>query len=271
MNGMGYQDWAKRAFLNVESLLSSELCGFNNFVAEENVRTAFVKGLILSRPDAAPRVGTEEDAAWSTNPCANSHGQQIVAAGRKLQHDVAIYPDPSDPTDAGFRCEVKWLKGAKAIDVCSDIWKLALSRGTSPDGAAMRTYLLIGGTPKGFSDTLSTLGKNDLPLAWRAYGGSVPSPRKLRLERIAHHGPGSATHKGLLQLLSFGDKKKPHCRTPPDCWNAIRATVRAAWTPTLPGVSHWRAVLWELHTHGIGTKVKPMNWQPWLSSLGLNC
>lgn len=250
MNGLDYQQWMRRAFLNVEAVLATELCAQTSYLNEEYLRTALVKGLVMSEPSHAGRVTTEEDAVWSSNPCVNAATCSEMAGGRPIQHDVSIAKEATDPNDKGLRCEVKWLKSAKAIDVAMDLWKLALSRGSAPENSSLRTYLLIGGVPDAFGDTLATLEGSSFPLRRQQYGQRAPAPTLIDFAAAVAGGASTTGHRALQALLSWGSKPK-HCRTPPTCRVALRAFVRAWWRAQTPAVPHWRVVLWELHAHGL--------------------
>ncbi len=245
MNAQQFQEWIGNAFLFVEAALATEIATISRtFLNEEYVRSALAKGLILTNTGEAYRVATEEDAVWSGNSCfANAAS---LPAGRPIQHDVAVRPDPAK--DAGMVCEVKWLKQPKPLEVAIDIWKLALSRGTTPELGAMRTYLLLGGTQDALSSTLGTLRANHFNLRWSPQGRATvkPAPTTLQLNRALAGAAKSSGRKGWEKLISFGK----HFRSCPPTWSSLRASLRQRWLRTV-GQCSWRAVLWELDHWGV--------------------
>ena len=106
-------DWIVRAFLQVEGVLASEIATRSGkFISEDYVRSAMLRGLMLSEPKMAHRVRAEMQAPWSGNPEWSD-----ASAGnnrRPRQHDVGVEPEGND---AGLVCEVKWLKQAKTKEV----------------------------------------------------------------------------------------------------------------------------------------------------------
>jgi hypothetical protein len=261
----------RRAFLNVEGALASELCGTHRFPTEETVRSALVKGLVVAEPGQSHRVRTETAAAWGGGNCANATHAPRAAGGRGIQHDVSIDADLNDLNDSGLVCEVKWLKSVNTAKIATDIWKLALSRSTATEGQALRTYLLVGGDPKSVSGVLNSLSEHHFTLRRRSYGGAPPAPTHCALQTALNLGVTLLPHKALVELLSWKNEKTgKHCRMPPACLSRMRLTARASWTTDAPKVPHWRAVLWEMDGRGID-RTLTVNWAPWIASLALTC
>jgi hypothetical protein len=63
-------EWIERAFLQVEAALTSEIATYaGEYLSEDYVRSAMLRGLILTNPKQAGRVEAEMEAAtWSNNP-----------------------------------------------------------------------------------------------------------------------------------------------------------------------------------------------------------
>src|SRR5690348_5455201 len=102
MDAGDFQDWMYRAFLFVEAALAHEMATPSRAcMTEDYFRSALMRGLANSMPNAAMRVGGEENAPWAGNACWNDCGES--AGGRPIQHDVVIQPEG---TDSGLLCEV---------------------------------------------------------------------------------------------------------------------------------------------------------------------
>lgn len=267
MNAGGYKSWIERAFLSVEGALASELATPGRLgMTEDYIRGALVRGLLITHPNEAHRVTREQDAKWTGNACFHNPAHK-PGAGRSIQHDVAIRPSDAD---VGLVCEVKWLSQAQSRNVAADIWKLALSRSVSPEGAALRTYLLLGGESKIFSSVLTALRSVGLNLRWSAAGrgGNIPRPSTLSLQGSLSH---SLSRNAWASLVGWGSQ--PHYRSSPETWASLRASVRSRWWRTIPvdsGMVGWRMVLWELDHRGISSDSQ-VNWPPIYSDIPHSC
>jgi hypothetical protein len=263
-----YQEWMEKAFLVVEAALSMELATPSRVcMTEDYFRSALVRGLSYSEPSRAGLIATEEDATWTGQNCWQNAGHGAPGQGRPIQHDVAVRPNQDD---AGLICEVKWLKQAKAVEVGKDIWKLALSRSTTAEGTALRTYLLLGGESDPFSRTLSSLRGNRVDLRWsRAgrQGGQLPGPRPVPLLPFLQTTLG---RKALSSLLSWGTRPNRHHREPPACWATMMIALRNVWGRRVPGGVAWRAALWELHHWGAPNNSQ-MDWPTIRNTFPFTC
>jgi len=247
MNAGEYLGWMKQAFLSVEGAMATELATAGRIgMTEDYLRGALLRGLLVSMPHHAAHVTREHMASWSGSPCIRN--KKHVPSGRPIQHDVAVMQNNDD---AGLVCEVKWLVQAQAARVAKDIWKLAISRTVEPEGSALRTYLLLAGESKAFSDTLTALRKVHINLRWSAAGpgNGVPKPTNLSLDKSLAY-PLSC--KPCEELITWGEGK--HHRELPNTWASLRSSMRARWWRTVPssagGSIGWRLVLWELHHWG---------------------
>jgi hypothetical protein len=244
MSPTDYQHWMEKAFLYVEAALGQELATPSRVcMTEDYFRSALVRGMAASRPDLAHRIKTEEDALWTGNSCWQCHSTQ--GQRRPIQHDVAVMPNGNDN---GLLCEVKWLKAANASAIGRDVWKLILSRGTTAELQAKRTYLLIGGERRPLSATLATLRASHIDLRWSnaGRGAGPPASRELSAESYLASALGD---RELKYVLGWGTNPR-HVREPPASWASLRITRRFdPWVRTIDGVG-WRAVLFEIHHHG---------------------
>lgn len=241
-----------------EGALASELCTSSRLsITEDYLRSAIMRGLILSNPAHGDRVAREYSVSWNNNPCIRDQNH-TPGSGRPLQHDVAIQPNDDD---AGAFCELKWLTQANSKSVASDIWKLALSRSTEAEGSAARSYLLVGGLSHAFSGALSHLRGGHLNLRWSAAGGggNTPAPTTLALKRSF---TTSLSSKALFNLTGWGNNPT-HYRSPPAVWASLRASVRARWYRTVStpnGSVGWRLILWELDHRSVGNR-QTIDWE----------
>lgn len=268
MQGSKYQRWFQRASQNVEAALGAELSTpSRNIITEDYVRAAFMRGFALTYPDGASRVQRESNVSWTAAGCVGGHS--IAGSGRPLQHDVGLSGDPEDPNDNGAILELKWLTSAGVSAVAQDIWKLAISRGTSPEGSATRSYLALGGDMRAISNTLSGLSNLGLALRWSPAGrGSAwPRPSSINLSKAIDTPIGS---DALKRLLARGD----HFRSPPACWAELRASLRARWFRSVgefmgSSALAWRFLVWEFDHRNIGDTT--LDWDMLLPSKGIVC
>jgi hypothetical protein len=243
MNGSDYRDWMLRAFWATQGRLLSDISRKFSYVSEEKVRMAFMEGLVLAEPSEAHRVKEEEDVPWSTALCWHDplHGG-ATGPGRRIQHDVWI--DPERESEPALACELKWLKQRKPLEIEKDVWKLALSRGTTSEQGALRTYLLIGGEKGVFAPTLGSVRVKHIDLKWSRRGsrsnGSLPPPRKFSMKRFLDSGGDQSFSK----LCSWGSSPS-HMRHPPNCRDQLRLTCVESWEKVV-GARGWRLALWEI-------------------------
>jgi hypothetical protein len=262
MNAGQYEQWMAKAFLYVEAALATEFATPSRVcVSEEYFRTALVRGLSHSEPSKADRIATEYSTRWAQNACWHDTAHKNTGQRRPIQHDVVVTPDD---TDNGLVCEVKWLKQAKGKEVMQDIWKLALSRSTAVESKAVRTYLLIGGEAKPFSDTFSTLQKNNFNLRW-SIAVRTPGPPVARTVSLYDLYKSPTGRNALLDLLAWSD----HHRSPPDCWRQCRVIVRQQWLRTLSGIG-WRTCLFEF-THRGTSSTSEIPWDTIQSKVIRKC
>ena len=252
MNGTEYREWLKRGFHITNAMLLAEIAKGRKkvYMAEEKVRTAFVEGLLLAKPEAANRVSEEKPASWRGNVCWNNPAHGSEGKGSPLRHDVWIDGDG----DPGAVCELKWLKAKKGKEVAQDIWKLALSRGTTLELSSLRCFMLVGGTRSAFTGTLDALRVDGADFRWSKRGGkkgrTLPDPRNIDLEAFQGTPIGGSAFAGLL-----GWGKSPrHTRTPPPCRKDMRIACRASWELSVGG-RRWRLALWELDARGHNTTI----------------
>jgi hypothetical protein len=268
MKGSSYQRWFQRASQNVEAALGAELSTpFRNVITEDYVRAAFMRGFALAFPDGAGRVQRESNVNWTAAPCVGGH--PISGSGRPLQHDVGLSGDPMDSNDNGAILELKWLTASAVNAVAQDIWKLAITRTTMPEGSATRSYLAIGGDMNAIGGTLSGLRNLGLELRWSpaGRGSDWPRPSSIDLSKAIGTPTGS---KALKQLLARGD----HFREPPVCWARLRASLRARWYRRVDEFMGsealaWRFLVWELDHRNIGDTT--LDWSTLLPHKGVIC
>ena len=205
--------------------------------------------------------------SWSSAPCVGGH--PISGSGRPLQHDVGLSGDQMDSNDNGAILELKWLTASAVTAVAQDIWKLAVTRTTMPEGRATRTYLAIGGDMKAISGTLSGLRNLGLVLRWSpaGRGSDWPKSSSINLSKAIATPTGS---KALRQLLARGD----HYRAPPACWARLRASLRARWYRSVDEFMGsealaWRFLVWELDHLNIGGAT--LDWNILLPRKGVIC
>ena len=261
MNASDYHDWLERAFIYVEAALATELARPSHAcMSEDYLRVSLIRGLAYTKPELAHRVDSEFDAPWTGNPCWYDPTHDM-SKGRAMQHDVAVVPDA---IDQGMICEVKWLKQSKGKELAKDIWKLALSRTTSAEGNARRTFLLVGGVGKSMSDTFATIRKNKMNIRWSNAGRTSgnPKPREISLEKFYRTKLGA---DALHSTLSRGN----HFRRPPECWRQLRLTIRQKWYRTLSTVK-WRMCLFEFDHRAVSTTQK-MLWATAKSNMKWKC
>ena len=86
----------------------------------------------------------ERTTPWNGAPDINLSTRKL-GKGRPRQHDVGV-------TKGGvltLACETKWLKTSDSDSILEDLWKLALTHGTSRNERdCCRTFLLVGGIKK---------------------------------------------------------------------------------------------------------------------------
>ncbi len=235
-------------------------------MTEDYIRGALLRGLLITEPTAASRVGREEDTSYADAPC-HWDPKHIPGLGRPVQHDVAV---AACNEDAGLVCEVKWLAQQQTRRVAADIWKLAMSRSTDAENVARRTYLLIGGESGPFSAVLRSLRRVGLNLRWSAAGadGKIPQPTMLSLKRSLRHSVGL---RAWTSAMAWGSQ--PHYREAPMCWATVRASVRGRWLRTVqaePQSVGWRIVLWELDHRGVDNEYV-VDWDAIYSGISNHC
>lgn len=237
-------EWITRAFLQVKAALSAEIATCSGeFISEDYIRSALLRGLMLSNPNEASRVQAEMSAHWSPNPSWD--GNAAAADKRPRQHDIGVSPGGNDN---GLVCEVKWLKQAQTGKVMQDVWKVALTRGLCDETTCVRTYLLVGGDHEPFSETLASLQSNKWNFRWSAAGAGTyetPPPRNLNLWLAIQRS--ETVRNAAVAVLRRG---KSGLRTPPDCARCLRLSVRDVWHMKV-GDRSWTAVLWELDHRGV--------------------
>jgi hypothetical protein len=246
-----YQGWLKRASQNVEGALGVELATpSRRVVTEDYIRAAMLRGFVLSYPQGAGQVEREAIVQWSDAKCIEGHS--ISGGGRPLQHDVGLNPEPDSDNDKGAAVELKWLTHTDTSRVAQDVWKLALSRTSDPEGSALRTYLVLGGTMDAIAGTMTGLRNIGCPLRWSpaGQGKDWPQPSTLNLCRMLETNKGASA---LRTLLSRGN----HVRMPPPCWTKFRASLRWRWLRRIDDFrdsdsTAWRLLVWELDHRTIG-------------------
>ena len=249
MTRISHQEWLRRAFLFAEAALNQEIITPRRVcMTEDYFRSAFVRGLLSAKPDLAHLVRSEHTATWSSNSChfcACTQGR-----GRPIQHGVAILPSAYNP---GVVCEVKWAKRPSAEGIARDIWKLLITRGDEPERQAWRCYLLIGGEQPAFSDTLNQLRTSGINLRYSSAGrGETKTNVQVNLVTFLSSNLGK---KSLAALTGWGARKR-HYRAVSEVRSDIIITRRCEpWIQRVEGAK-WRAVLYELHSHG--TSGSPM-------------
>lgn len=239
-------EWIKRAFFHVQATLLGEIATHSgDYLSEDSIRSAMLRGLILTNPVEVARVHAEIPArAWTSN--APWDGQDPPANESPCRHDVGVAPSARDKR--GILCEVKWLKQSQTSAIFQDIWKLALSRGVADEESCPNTFLLIGGEHEPFSAVLTSLQKNSLDFRWSSAGRSAakkPAPKTLNLERGLTNR--EAVCKAAATVLNRGTSG---LRTPPECTQKLRLSVRNVWHESV-GNRSWTIVLWELDHRGV--------------------
>lgn len=263
-----YRKWMSRACLNVEGSLGTEMgTPSQSVLTEDYIRVALLRGLALSFPLGADRIDRESRVSWTDQDCIGGH--PIPNQGRPLQHDVGVTAEANSPDDAGLVLELKWVEKAETGLVAQDIWKLALSRSTLPEGGAVRGYLVIGGTMDGVSGTLTGLRNIGMDLRWSpaGRGKNWPSPSTIDLGRAIKSSVGAEAFRKLIS-------KGKHYRSPPACWSKLRASLRHRWMRgtddfrSASGVK-WRYLVWELDHRTLGAT--EINWNDELARMSLAC
>lgn len=239
-------EWIKRAFFHVQATLLGEIVTHSgDYLSEDLIRSAMLRGLILTHPVQAGRVQAEMPAlAWTNN--APWDGQDSPANESPCRHDVGVAPISG--ANPGILCEVKWLKQAQTSAVIQDIWKLALSRGVADEKSCPNTFLLIGGEHAPFSTVLTSLQKSSLNFRWSSAGrrtSKKPEPKTLNLERGLTNR--EAVCKAAATVLNRGTSG---LRTPPECVQKLRLSVRHVWHESV-GNRSWTVVLWEMDHRGV--------------------
>lgn len=239
-------EWIKRAFFHVQATLLGEIVTHSgDYLSEDYIRSAMLRGLILTNPVQAGRVQAEMPAgAWTNN--APWNGQPPPAHESPCRHDVGVAPIAGG--DTGILCEVKWLKQAQTSAIIQDIWKLALSRGVAVEQNCPKTFLLIGGEHDPFSTVLTSLQNNALNFRWSSAGRGAyetPEPKTLNLEKGLTNR--EAVRKAAAKVLNRGASG---LRTPPECVQKLRLSVRHVWHERV-GNRSWTIVLWELDHRGV--------------------
>lgn len=263
--------WAVKAFLQVQAALMAEIASpSGEYISEDYVRSAMLRGLILADPANATQVEAEMEAWWSG--ALSVVDGVSKALGSPIRHDVGVKPFGAH---RGIACEVKWLKQQKKQAVLADIWKLVLSRSTLVEGEAMRALLLVGGESEAFEGTLRSLDGESVRLRWSSKGRRL-KPDKKKKKPLARGLPAGtllnlgtlvnrsvAAKTALMSLLGWAGGK--HYRTPPATHGKFWLTCRARWWLTV-GNRSWRAVLWELDAHGIKAQ-STIDWQNFQNEL----
>lgn len=206
--------------------------------------------------------------AWSNVECVGGHA--IEGSGGRLRHDVGVTPEAAAANDHGAILELKWLTGAATGRAAQDIWKLALSRSTVPEGTAVRAYLALSGAMGPVKDTLAGLRNIGLTLRWSPAGTGTdwPKPSSLNLGKAIATPVGSGA---LRNLLKHGD----HFRNPPDCWTKLRASLRWRWYQRVDCFREseavaWRFLLWELDHWAVGANSQ-LDWTTVLAANNVRC
>lgn len=239
-------EWIRRGFLQVQATLNAEIATCSGeYISEDYLRSALLRGLILTNPSEAGRVEAEMAAGnWSNNPPWD--GNPGPNDGSPCRHDVGVNQKQGDP---GLICELKWLKQAKTHLVMQDIWKLAFSRGTAAaEQENMRTFILLAGEHEKFASTLEGLRGNSFNFRWSAAGRGRykrPTPKILELERAL--SKSLSARRAVATVLRRGESG---LRTPPECVQRLRLSVWEVAHLNLAGRS-WTAVLWELDHRGV--------------------
>jgi len=237
-NPSDFSAWMKRAFLYVEgSLLHRAAQETPTKITEDYVRGALVDGLKASKTIQANFIVTEQEVPWNRAPDICNPNAPF-GNGRPKQHDVA-YVENSIPKLA---CEVKWLKSKDPNAIMEDIWRLALTHGSSPvERDCCRTFFLVGGIKKDFQDTLAALRGHGVPLRWSPQGRAreIPRPSRVKLGELC------ATSWGLDRLAKVLRRNDKYFRQPPDARWDLRCSVLARSWKTIRE-SEWKIALWEL-------------------------
>lgn len=247
-----------RAFLQVKAALSAEIATCSGeFISEDYIRSALLRGLMLSDPKQAHRVQAEMDAPWSA--CQPWNAAAGAADTRARQHDIGVSPEGADN---GLVCEVKWLKQAQTLKVMQDVWKVAFTRRMCNEAQCVRTYLLIGGEHKAFSETLTSLHKNKWNFRWSSAGrGEYMKPES----RILNLSLALQRSKSVLNAAAAVlNRGKSGLRTPPECAHSLRLSVCDIWHLKV-GNRSWTAVLWELDHRGVNENT--IDWEAMKNNL----
>lgn len=239
-------EWIRRAFFHVQATLLGEIVAHSgDYLSEDYIRSAMLRGLILTNPAEAGRVQAELPASWTG--AAPWNGAPPPAHESPCRHDVGVGVNAAT-NDPGILCEVKWLKQAQVSAIVQDIWKLSFSRGVLAEGACPKTFLLIGGEHEFFASTLQSLQSNDLNFRWSKAGRGayeLPEPKFLNLERgLRRH---ATVRKAAAKVLKRG---QAGLRQPPNCVSELRLSVRHVWHEKVAERS-WTIVLWELDHRGV--------------------
>jgi hypothetical protein len=256
----------QRAFLAVEGTLALELLTPSRIcITEELLRTAMIRGLAAANPEHAGRIETERSVTWTTNE-SWSGSKKRPAQGRPIQHDIYIAPIGEDK---GLACEVKWLKNENSGQLIKDIWKLALSRGVDNERKhSLRTFLLVGGERKAFSDTINVLYNHKPRLAdlrRQKTKGQLPKPIEISLKKWLNTEKG---RNGFSDLIKWGAPAT--FREPPPTRDRFWVYTRGTWLRPRNqefqllrgGTLTWNAVLWELSAEGLNERAA-INWADW--------
>jgi len=249
MNPADYSALMARAFLYVEgTLLRRSAEDSPTRITEDFVRGALIDGLKAAKADLANSVAMESDVPW--NRALNAlNSSARFGAGRPRQHDVAI------KNPLRLVSEVKWVKKQDGEAILEDLWKLALTHGTSArERESCRTFLLLGGIKKSFEQTLGNLHRRKIPLRWSPQGKAVQWPRSTRIKF------GKIVRKkwGFSALASVLKRRKGYYRQPPATWVELRCTTVARSYKTIRGIQ-WKIALWEL-SFRTPCKRKQINW-----------
>lgn len=265
MTSSGYTSWFTRAFFHSQAALIAELASRHHLhITEEYLRSSFLKGLVLSRPDLAGAITKEKTPHWSSAKCWHDP-THAMGRGRQMQHDVFA---EAVGGDHGAACEVKWLKASKAQEIVEDFWKLWLTRTTVPEGSACRCFLLAGGDAKNFASTLNAARAAGIDLRWSSAGAGEPWPvdRFVDIDALAGRPMGGMA---LRRVLSRG----VHYRTPCDVWASARIVLRQRWLMRIPHGEtsfKWRLAMWEIN-HRATESNALLNWAQVRNGVPFTC
>lgn len=257
MRSSEYRAWMEHAFIHTQGWFAQTYARpRRDLFREEHLRSAFVQGLLLARPEAVDRVRTEYSTAWSSTNCV--HCASNIGQRRPLQHDIAILPAGGDN---GALMEVKWVTADASASLAADLWRLSLSRSTTPERTATRVYLLVGGAGASYSASITALRKRRLALRWSAAG----RPRLAALTGLTTHlHLASSLHyplsvTALREVMSWGHGShgQPHVRSGTEVFAELRAYLVASWYSSQLDAS-WKLALWELKKNPGATEVLPV-------------